>query len=201
MSTDESDKDAEAVLLARRQLLARHVAGDGAAFSEFMTAYRSQVYSYLVRTGVDAASRDDLFQDIFIRIHQAAASYQPALPVEPWLFTIVANVTRSHFRKVKVRQIVSHEETVPEMLETVTAADIAEADETIRWLERAIQKLPDAQREAIALCCIKNLAQSDVAKILNIPLNTLKTHLSRARATLAKDLARRGAISRREVLQ
>jgi RNA polymerase sigma-70 factor (ECF subfamily) len=152
MSTDDSKDQAETVCSAERQFLPRHVAGDNSAFAEFMNRYRSQVYSFLVRTNVHPAARDDLFQEIFIRIHQAACSYQPYRPVEPWLFTIVANTVRSHFRKQKVRSIVQHQGELPEQPQAITAADISEARETGRWLEAAIQKLPEAQREAIALC-------------------------------------------------
>ena len=54
--------------------------------------------AYLVRAGVAEADRDDLFQAVFLRVHKAAGSYQPSRPLAPWLFTIVANVVRNHFR-------------------------------------------------------------------------------------------------------
>ncbi len=63
-----------------------------------MAAYRRPVYSYLVRSGVAEADRDDVFQGIFLKIHAAAETYDPARPLAPWLFTIVANSVRNHFR-------------------------------------------------------------------------------------------------------
>ena len=63
-----------------------------------MAAYRRPVYSYLVRSGVADADRDDVFQGIFLKIHTAAGSYDPTRPLAPWLFTIVANSVRNHFR-------------------------------------------------------------------------------------------------------
>ena len=66
-------------------------------------------------------------------------------------------------------------------------------------MEKEIAKLPEPQREVICLCGVKDLSQQDVAEILSMPINTVKTNLSRARASLAKALARRNAIIRREV--
>ena len=88
----------EVVDLEERSWLPRHCNGDQAAFPALLEAYRRPIYSYLVRTGVAQAQRDDLFQSIFLKIHSAAASYQPSRPLAPWLFTIVANSVRNHFR-------------------------------------------------------------------------------------------------------
>ena len=79
------------VELEERSWLGRHCRGDQSAFPALLTAYRRPVYSYLVRSGVAEAERDDLFQSIFLKIHAAAKSYKPNLPLAPWLFTIAAN--------------------------------------------------------------------------------------------------------------
>ena len=63
----------------------------GRCWPALVSRYRAAVYSYLVRCGVAEADRDDLFQEIFIRIHRAASRYRPDCPLHPWLFTIVAN--------------------------------------------------------------------------------------------------------------
>ena len=182
----------------RRQLLSRHLAGDSTAFPEFMAQYRKQVYGLVVRMGVAESFRDDVFQECFIKIHFAAGKYSSERPLEPWMFTIVQNTVRTHFRKQKVREIVEARDELPEMV-TVDEAGELDARETAAWLEREIAKLPEMQRDVVCLCGVKDLCQQDVAEILAIPVNTVKTHLSRARATLAKALARRNASARKEV--
>jgi RNA polymerase sigma-70 factor (ECF subfamily) len=182
------------------ELLARHCAGDGQAFTELVERFRRPVYGYLVRCGVEESARDDLFQDIFAAVHRAAASYGADRPLRPWLFTIVANLVRSHYRKARVREVV----LLPtDLAFAATAPDtqqLAEARETAAWLERAIAALPFAQREVIALCCVEQLPQDEAAALLDLPVNTVKTHLRRARIALAQALARRQAALRREVL-
>ena len=180
------------------QLLVRHRGGDADAFAELVARYRRPVYSYLVRCGVEAAARDDLFQEVFTSIHRAAATYQPERPLKPWVFTIVANIVRGHYRKSRVREAAAA--TDPEPSDSAPDShQLVEARETAAWIEHAIATLPFSQREVVVLCCIEQLPQDDAAATLGMPVNTVKTHLRRARITLAQALARRQAVLRREV--
>jgi RNA polymerase sigma-70 factor (ECF subfamily) len=179
-----------------RDLLLRHRAGDASAFAELVAAYRAPVYSYLARCGVAPDDRDDLFQDVFVKIHRAAPSYRPERPVHPWIFTIVGNTVRTHLRKQRVRQLVfarTGAEAAP-----VDSADPSPGGErrsvarqTLAVLEEEIRKLPLPQREVMLLAGVEKLALKEVARIVGIPVNTVKTHLRRARLALARALARR----------
>lgn len=181
-----------------RQLLLRHREGDAEAFAGLVAEYRAPVYSYLARCGVEAGDRDDLFQDVFIKIHRAADSYDAERPLHPWVFTIVSNTVRSHLRKRRVRQLVfgsSGREDDPEGAEQV--ADPAPdgerrtaARETANFIHRELARLRLVQREVVLLACVEKLPLKDIAAVLGIPVNTVKTHLRRARLALAGALAR-----------
>ena len=197
LAIDSAERQQDVVDLEERTWLTRHCRGDASAFPALLEAYRRPVYGYLVRSGVAEADRDDIFQSIFLKIHAAAQSYDPTRPLGPWLFTIVANTVRNHFRAQAVPIT-----TVPrdDPLDPLDPPDpnpgpehIAEARETIAWLEEALLALPLAQREVLLLITIVGLRQQDVANSLNLPLNTVKTHLRRARLALAAGLADRDA--------
>lgn len=159
-----------------------------------MAAYRRPVYSYLVRSGVAEADRDDVFQGIFLKIHAAADSYDPARPLAPWLFTIVANSVRNHFRdRAPANDPIAPEDDSPDP--SPDPESIASARQTLAWLEEALTALPPAQREVLLMVAIVGLRQQDVAQALDLPLNTVKTHLRRARLALAARLAERNAPS------
>jgi RNA polymerase sigma-70 factor (ECF subfamily) len=184
----------DATSTEEREFLLRHRDGDPEAFPRLVARYRAPVYSYLIRCGVADADRDDLFQDIFIKIHQAAGQYQAGRPLHPWLFTIVANTVRTHYRRRRVRQILFAESPPREPKDSAPNGEqIAQAKQTAQWLEKEVQALPAMQRQVLVLACIESLAQKDVAEALRIPINTVKTHLRRARLTLVRKLARRGA--------
>ncbi len=180
------------------QLLLRHRDGDPSAFPRLVARYRAPVYSYLVRCGVRESDRDDVFQDIFIKVHRAAAQFQSERPLHPWLFTIVANTVRTHHRKQRVKELVFMEPRREVQDPAPDGERVAVARQTATWLEEEIHKLPLMQREVLVLACIENLAQKDIAAALELPLNTVKTHLRRARLALVRKLARRNASMQRE---
>ena len=184
--------------LEERGWLPRHCKGDAAAFPALMAAYRRPVYSYLVRAGVGPADRDDLFQSIFLKIHAGAASYEPSRPLAPWLFTIVANTVRNHLRDEGSRG--AGKEAIGGTEEAEALADpdpgperVAQAREAVAWVEAALTRLPLAQKEVLILVALVGLPQAEVAEVLDLPLNSVKTNLRRARLALAKGLAARDA--------
>ena len=185
-----------------RSLILRHRNGDSEAFSELMKLFQGPVYSYLVRAGVKPADRDDLFQEIVLKIHRAREQYDDERPLFPWIFTIAVNTVRNHFRKLgsaKWADQPSNDESDP--VEELTGAELYEARESAAWLEGEIERLSFSEREVIILVCIEHMDQADAAKSLGIPINTLKTHLRRGRLKLTAALSRRNAVIRREVLQ
>jgi RNA polymerase sigma-70 factor (ECF subfamily) len=190
MAIEATEQQARIVDLDERSWLPRHCRGDQAAFAALLEAYRRPVHGYLVRCGVAAGDRDDLFQNIFLKIHAAAASYDPRRPLAPWLFTIVANAMRNHFRDRPVPLAPIGE--LPDPPDPAPGPDqIAESRETAAWLETALLALPPAQREALLLVAVAGLRQREAAHALGIPLNTVKTHLRRARLALVAGLAGR----------
>lgn len=185
------DAKTQVVELDERAWLPRHCRGDAEAFPALLAAYRGPVYGYLVRCGVPAGERDDLFQSVFLKIHAAAASYDSARPFAPWLFAIVGNTVRNHFRKLAA---VPPDDDPPDAADPAPGPDrVAEARETAVWLEGALLELPPAQRQVLLLVSLGGLRQQEVADAMDMPLNTVKTHLRRARLALVAGLAERDA--------
>jgi RNA polymerase sigma-70 factor (ECF subfamily) len=190
----------EAVPEPSERLLVAHRQGDREAFSQLVERYRRPVFGYLVRCGVAEGDRDDLFQEIFIKIHQRADQYDDARPLHPWLFTVVANTVRTYQRKQRLRSFFVWEPAATDMDfdvkdDSPDVEAIASARQTEAWLERAIQALPMPQREALILATIENVPLKDIASILGMPINTVKTHVRRARMRLVESYERRTKVS------
>ncbi len=192
MAIEATEQHARMVDLDERGWLPRHCRGDESAFPALLAAYRRPVHGYLVRCGVAHGDRDDLFQNIFLKIHAASASYDPGRPLAPWLFAIVANTMRNHFRDRPAALV--QVEDPPDPPDPAPGPDqIAEGRETVAWVEAALSALPPAQREVLLLVGVAGLRLREAADALNMPLNTVKTHLRRARLTLAEGFANRNA--------
>lgn len=173
--------------IEERKWLAQHLAGDKQAFAKLMQAYRKPIYSYLVRCGLDKNQRDDLFQDIFFKIHKSAHSYNQQKRLSPWLFTLAVNTVRNHIRDQKPDE--KHLSLVEEVsLKLVDRSPSPEktiqSQEMIYWLQQAMNKLPVVQSEALNLAIIQGMKIKQVAEILKLPENTVKTHVRRARQSL-----------------
>ncbi len=189
------------VTLDEGRLLVRHREGDPQAFAQLVSAYRRPIYGYLVRCGLEAAVRDDVFQEIFVRVHAAAPTYDPGRPLKPWIFAVAVSCVRTHYRRQVVKNLIVQPEREDRERQAPDPSPeaVLEAQEVAAFLEEALRGLPLAFREVVALCCGEGMAMADAAALLGIPPGTVKTHLSRARAALARALARRRAQESREV--
>ncbi|MEJ8568634.1 RNA polymerase sigma factor [Elongatibacter sediminis] len=255
--------------LKERNWLPRHARGEAGAFDELLAAYRTLVLTLLVRWGVPPQHRDDVFQDVFLKIHLAAASYRPGEPLKPWLVSIVLNTVRNHRRDSGRHRhamnrleagAIAHTASVtggtgttataerqaspparsprrstsgpaeaasadadqfrPASSESATSGperpgsslfdsaplpapllphgEAAESPEaraerqaTAAWLEQRIGELPRPQRDVLVFATVKGLRMKEIAAALQLPENTVKTHLRRARLALAEALAER----------
>jgi RNA polymerase sigma-70 factor (ECF subfamily) len=108
----------------------------------------------------------------------------------PWLLAIAINTARGYFRARRRNEW--FKAILPASLQTVASPETAtSARDDLAFLEIEAQKLPEAQRQIIALSAISSLTLSEIAQLLNMPEGTVKTNLYRARATLAHALLAR----------
>lgn len=197
-SAAQTSKSAKVIGLDQRQLLTRHVAGEPGAFAELVSLYRRPVYSYLVRCGVHEGARDDVFQEIFLTVHRQSHRFDERLPLNPWVFTIVANTVRDHFRKLRSRAEDSEAKQETLAATSPSPQELAVGQETVRSIQQEIEQLPLEQRECILLCCVQGMEQKEAAKVLGMPVNTVKTNIRRGRMALARALGALKAKATRE---
>ncbi len=165
-------------------LLVRHCRGDVHAFGQLLQCFRKLVYGYIVNSGVSAMYCDDLFQDVFLKIHQNAARFDPAYPLKPWLFTIVVNTVNNHYRRMKLQEMMATKLKQKALEPTVKE----NYDDQFNALQKIIQTLPLQQRDVLLLTYHIGISQQEVATVLKLPVNTVKTHLRRARQALIKQV-------------
>ena len=177
-----SNNDVE---LSDADLLARVlVDGDQHAFGELVRRHQSPVRGLLrqlTRTDVELA--DDLAQETFIRAYKNIRSFRGESKFSTWLYRVAYNVFREHARKRK--ELVGIDE---EQLQA--QADPQTTDPALRHdLMNALSQLPLHERSAIVLCCQNGLSHDEAARVLDIPLGTVKTNVLRGREKLKRMLA------------
>ncbi len=189
-----TDTDARVPFDAGAHLLARHLEGDARAFEELVERHRGLVYGFLIRSGLPSSTADDLFQETFLRVHQAASRYEPTRPFKAWLMTITNNLLRSHYRKAKVRRVLvgwwqgrGRDARPRDPADTRPSPEQQVAGrEALAWMETALTKLPDGPRRALLLTKVQGLSVADAAQALAVPEATVKTWTRRGRIALVE---------------
>ncbi len=175
-SPPEACSDAE---LITRVLLS----DDRHAFGELVARHQAAVRSLLRRlTGGDLAEADDLAQETFLRAYRGLRGYRGGAKFSSWLYRIACNVFFSQDRG-------SHD--APPELPAVERSSPKELPDRLleRYdLERALACLKPRERAAIILTYANELTHEEAAVILDCPLGTLKTHVTRAKEKLRRQL-------------
>ena len=171
--------------LTDADLLARVIVdGDQHAFGELVRRHQSPVRGLLrqlVRADVELA--DDLAQETFIRAYKNIRSFRGEAKFSTWLYRIAYNVFRENARKRKELVGIDEERLQAEV-------DPQTTDPALRHdLMNALANLPLHERTAVTLCCQNGLSHDEAARVLDIPLGTVKTNVLRGREKLKKMLA------------
>jgi RNA polymerase sigma-70 factor (ECF subfamily) len=130
------------------------------------------------------AEAEDLVQEALLRAHERRSSFRLDQPLKPWLLAIVHNVFVSGWRRSRAEEA---------RIERIAkgAADHQEAAQEgaayLGQIARRFDALPDGQREVLHLVAVEGLSYREVADALAIPVGTVMSRLSRARATLRRE--------------
>lgn len=157
------------------------------AFEDELLALLPRLRRFAFALARSAADADDLCQAAIERALKARAQWQPGTRLDSWMYRIMRNAWIDTARAAKRRG----ETFVPEE----AGLDIGDADD--RRMEaivelgnvgRAMARLPEEQREAIALVLVEGFAYKEAAEILEIPMGTLTSRLVRGREALMLSL-------------
>jgi RNA polymerase sigma-70 factor (ECF subfamily) len=140
---------------------------------------RLRRYARALTRDINAA--DDLVQDCLTRALSKVHLWQKGTDLRAWLFTILHNQYVNHVRRaVREGAAVGLSETEP----MLTSAPNQGKRLELRDLERAIAKLPEEQRSVLLLVGLEGMRYEEVAAVLDVPVGTIRSRLSRGREML-----------------
>jgi RNA polymerase sigma-70 factor (ECF subfamily) len=168
--------------MEERRLIARAQAGDRAAFRALVEAHRARAYALALRILRSAEDAEEVTQDSFVRAWTALPGFRGESSLATWVHRIVARRAFDRAQVMKHRR--SHERADEHLPER--ASPERGDDDTLRaaLLQRLVAALSPAQRAVVTLFYYEGQAVEQVAAVLGMPENTVKTHLLRARAAL-----------------
>jgi RNA polymerase sigma-70 factor (ECF subfamily) len=164
-------------------LLQRIADGDSAAFETLYRRFARPVFGLALRMLRDRTRAEDAVQETFAAIWRSAASYRPERgPGAPWLYAVARNAIVD---RARARGEATFAEP-PEAVAPDASPDDRAESAYVSWrVHRAVQGLPEHEREVLELAYWSGLSQSEVARFLDIPLGTVKTRTRSGLAHLA----------------
>ncbi len=168
--------------------------GDQAAFGEIVRRYQRAVHRLAWSLTRNASDADDLAQEAFVRAWGAIGRFEIGQPLYPWLARIVTNQAFSLFRHRRRRPETSIEPLVEAGQQWGVDDDPAEHSERGErdaLLRECFAYLAEEHQAVLALRAVQDLSYDEIARALNVPIGTVMSRLSRARADLKRRIAER----------
>lgn len=128
----------------------------------------------------DRALADDLVQETLAKALANIGRLRDADALDAWLFQIMTNCWRDHFRRERLTEDIS---TLADLEDLALDGDYDTSD-VVHRVRAAVAQLPLGQREVLALVDLQGFSYPEVAALLGIPLGTVTSRVCRARETL-----------------
>lgn len=173
--------------------------GDTQAFEILVHRHQKRILNLIFRFIGDREQAEDVAQDVFVRVWQAAKEYEPKSKFTTWVYRISANLCIDLQKTVHYKQIfvyphfnAEHPNESNELFSysdnSRSPEDLMLAAEKSRTISAAIQKLPYNQRMAVILKKFEGLSYSEIAKVLGCSVSAVESLLVRAKKNLREKL-------------
>src|ERR1700756_1285558 len=149
--------------------------GSRAAFEELFARYRKPLYGFFGRRLNNPGRAEDLTQETFLAVIRGASRYEPRALVRTYLYGIALKLLAAERRKLL---------TSSASRQSVSEPKTDGTPECVLWVRQAMEKLDAADREILMLREYEQLSYSDIAALLRIPVNTVRSRLFRSRLAL-----------------
>lgn len=180
-------------------LMVAYQRGDFDAFRRLYLRYEKRIYNFLLKYTGDINTANDLFQDVFVKVHRARDRFEPRYSFAPWIFTIAANTLKNEYvRKHRYQRVFSRqpeyigEEYLPWTPEDYNLENnphlVLELNQFQEIIFDALNQLPDSQRIAIILSKYLGFSYEEIAQITDASLGSVKQKIHRGFVTLKKIL-------------
>jgi RNA polymerase sigma-70 factor (ECF subfamily) len=172
------------------ELVRQTLCGNTAAYNGLVTRYQRQVYNLAYRMLGNAEDAGDLVQETFLRAYGALASFRQDASFLTWLYKIASNLCIDQLRSRKAKGALSLDVELEEGREPAAESrdcapeEVAIRDAVQTVVHRAILNLPEKYRLVVVMRHLQDMSVDEIARALDLPTGTVKTHLFRAREML-----------------
>ena len=170
---------------------------DADAFSAEVLQFLEPLFATAMRLTRNRADAEDLVQDTMVRALRFRDRFQPGTNLRAWLYTILHNTWRNRIRDTAREATDVDSERIEELASRPDGPAELETPERVLIrstmdvdLKEALDELPDAFRQAVWLRDVEEFSYADIAKMLDVPIGTVMSRISRGRRQLYEKLSR-----------
>jgi RNA polymerase sigma-70 factor (ECF subfamily) len=185
--------------LSDEELLRRFNQGDETAFERLVHRYEQALFNFILRSTRDPDQAAELLQEVFLKVVQKSGEFQHQSKVSTWLYTIARNLCIDTSRKMVFRRHRSLDAPagteddaalVDRIASPGTATDRSAIGKDVGLrIEEAVDALPEEQREVFLMRELQGMPFKEIADVLGIPENTVKSRMRYALERLQRALA------------
>jgi RNA polymerase sigma-70 factor (ECF subfamily) len=173
------------------ELITQARAGDEQALEQIFNTYRNQVFALAYRVTGNPSDAEDVCQEVFLQVMRKIGSFEGRASFSTWLYRITMNRSRDLLRRKKRTPEMLNLEGSPDALETDEAGALgpeahAVASDAQSLVQGALMRLPYSLRAPLVLHEIEGLEYREVARLLRLPVGTVKSRIFRGRLKLAE---------------
>lgn len=176
----QTDKQTDHDLMKRIQ------DGDMVAFNLIVDKYKDRIMNVIMRMINSREESEDIVQETFVRVYQHRDSFDFRHCLSTWIYTIALNLARNELRKRK--RFKFYDIFDMQGKENEISVEMEIPNNLPKAIEAAVKTLPEKYKLAFILRDVQELPYEEVAKIMNIPLGTVKSRVNRARSMLREKL-------------
>lgn len=170
---------------------ARFRAADEAIFRKLVQDHRHRLYRFVVKHIGWSSDAEDITQQAFVEAAHSFATFKGESELSTWLYGIAMNLVRNYLSRAPHRRYTFEDDEV--LNETAShnpdPSRQLQNTQAVRALQAALNDLPPEMRDVLLLVAYEELSYEDAAIMMSIPVGTVRSRVSRARATLRKRLA------------
>ena len=176
--------------LADDELIAMYRNGDAEAFDVLFDRHYRPVFNFAACMVGNHGDAEDVLQETFLSVARSAGNYEPRGQFRAWLMRIARNRCLNCIEMRRRRGGSPTVAAIDPPSAGPSPAEMSEAGEWTAVVRREMLALPERQREALVLYAFEEMPYREIAHVLDLPVNTVKTLIYRARAALARAMER-----------
>lgn len=177
--------------LSDKEIVVLAVKGDIKAFEQLVFRYEKPIFCYIQKFIVQKENAEDLAQETFIKIYRSLKTFDPEYKFKTWIYTVATNTVYDWLRKAKKNKELFIIDDPDNSFETIDESNAYKLLEDKELVDNALKNIKPVYQSVLVLFYRDGLQYEEIADVLQVPINTVKTYMYRAKKALSEELNRK----------